>query len=449
MKVSRAATTTFLSFGLAVGLASAAPHVGIADDLSYSGTPAEEATEAPEPILYDVSYVDEFCNEQLVEQIPALDATTTELKGEWYVLLDNVELNEALVVEGDAHLILTGDHTLSALGGIRVKKDSRLTLHVQAGSTANVLVRKGILRALTSEQKAEEEQMIARALEVDPEYRFVEPQILSVQPCYEVVAGDVEPSTDPEHVFDPDHDPMLVEKPVFAPKLLSRDYLVIAPHTQHHMHTQDGYLVVEDGHLTCDRCNGWFEDEEGHVVVTKPALKDSSTGIAAEAENSGTGATLMPASESGAEVITVTFDANGGSGSMDSLQVMSGESFVLPECSFEPPAGMEFSQWSLGKPGSTVSVPTSTTVRAWWKSATNKEDQPTQPQTPTDSQTTTTPTQTTSTTTNQSTQQSSSSSQDNSPKTGDSLVSSELSSAMLALGVGTLAAAHVMRKRTC
>ena len=43
--------------------------------------------------------------------------------------------------------------------------------------------------------------------------------------------------------------------------------------------------------------------------------------------------------------ITITFDPNGGTGTMQPMKVKSGEDFFLPECAFTPPKGKEFAGW--------------------------------------------------------------------------------------------------------
>ena len=45
---------------------------------------------------------------------------------------------------------------------------------------------------------------------------------------------------------------------------------------------------------------------------------------------------------------SVRFDANGGSGTMDTMSGRTDKFFVLPECSFTPPDGMEFDNWKIG-----------------------------------------------------------------------------------------------------
>ena len=43
--------------------------------------------------------------------------------------------------------------------------------------------------------------------------------------------------------------------------------------------------------------------------------------------------------------ITITFEPNGGTGTMQPMKVKSGEGFFLPECAFTPPKGKEFAGW--------------------------------------------------------------------------------------------------------
>lgn len=49
--------------------------------------------------------------------------------------------------------------------------------------------------------------------------------------------------------------------------------------------------------------------------------------------------------------VTVTFDANGGSGTMDSVTVVKGTEIELPECTFKPAGKETFAGWSTTKEG--------------------------------------------------------------------------------------------------
>ena len=70
--------------------------------------------------------------------------------------------------------------------------------------------------------------------------------------------------------------------------------------------------------------------------------------------------------------VTISFDPNGGTGTMQPMKVKSGENFTLPECAFTPPEGKEFAGWlaSTGKifPAGTPSYYYhDDTLKATWK----------------------------------------------------------------------------------
>ena len=70
----------------------------------------------------------------------------------------------------------------------------------------------------------------------------------------------------------------------------------------------------------------------------------------------------------------VSFDANGGSGTMEAQQVNPG-SFTLPSNGFTAPSGKEFSCWKVGgankNPGDEITVTSNVTVTAVWKNKTS------------------------------------------------------------------------------
>ena len=69
---------------------------------------------------------------------------------------------------------------------------------------------------------------------------------------------------------------------------------------------------------------------------------------------------------------TVSFNANGGTGSMDSYTLRKADNgrYTLPACTFTPPAGKVFSRWNLGAAGTTVSVTADTVIKPVWSAAT-------------------------------------------------------------------------------
>ena len=64
----------------------------------------------------------------------------------------------------------------------------------------------------------------------------------------------------------------------------------------------------------------------------------------------------------GYERCLVSFDANGGSGTMEPVYVAKGSDYKLPGCGFSPPEGMVFIGWSVN--GSEELLPPNTPVRA-------------------------------------------------------------------------------------
>ena len=77
--------------------------------------------------------------------------------------------------------------------------------------------------------------------------------------------------------------------------------------------------------------------------------------------------------------VNITFDNDGGAGSMDAVSIDKGSSYTLPVCTFVPPAGKEFDRWSVTvgsapavdkKPGESVTASDNVTVKAMWKEKT-------------------------------------------------------------------------------
>ena len=69
--------------------------------------------------------------------------------------------------------------------------------------------------------------------------------------------------------------------------------------------------------------------------------------------------------------VTVSFNSNGGSGTMNPVSVNKGSYYKLPECGFTHPNGNQFKNWKIGSyvynPGDTVAINSDTTVYAQWK----------------------------------------------------------------------------------
>ena len=70
--------------------------------------------------------------------------------------------------------------------------------------------------------------------------------------------------------------------------------------------------------------------------------------------------------------VTISFDPNGGTGTMQPMKVKSGEEFELPECTFTPPEGKEFAGWlaengKVHPAGEVVTSSIDQSFKATWK----------------------------------------------------------------------------------
>ncbi|MBQ7976389.1 MAG: InlB B-repeat-containing protein, partial [Clostridia bacterium] len=87
--------------------------------------------------------------------------------------------------------------------------------------------------------------------------------------------------------------------------------------------------------------------------------------------NAGTNyATVIVPDFGGAATYTVSFEANGGTGTMADVTNVSGD-YVLPANGFTPPANKQFKAWNVGgnekAVGDTINVTANTTVTAVWE----------------------------------------------------------------------------------
>ena len=77
---------------------------------------------------------------------------------------------------------------------------------------------------------------------------------------------------------------------------------------------------------------------------------------------------------------TITFNPNGGSGTMAGKTVNAGETYTLPTCGFTAPANKEFKAWSISSieyaPGYVYTVNNDTTIFAIWKDKPSSDIEP-------------------------------------------------------------------------
>ena len=70
---------------------------------------------------------------------------------------------------------------------------------------------------------------------------------------------------------------------------------------------------------------------------------------------------------------TITFNGNGGSGSMEPVTVKAETNYILPECGFTAPTDQEFKAWEIGgteyKVGDSYTVLVDTEIKALWENS--------------------------------------------------------------------------------
>ena len=102
--------------------------------------------------------------------------------------------------------------------------------------------------------------------------------------------------------------------------------------------------------------------------------RDSDGNLYAPGDNVPAVVTRLTAQfDSSSHSVTITFNGNGGTGTMDSVTVKAGANYTLPACGFTEPEGKQFKGWSTSADGSVISgttyeVSSDTTFYAIWES---------------------------------------------------------------------------------
>ena len=137
------------------------------------------------------------------------------------------------------------------------------------------------------------------------------------------------------------------------------------------------YGATEGTYFTAVRASDWtggtVSKVDGWDVLTlnnagvKEVTYKYDTGNARIGKVAFTLKTEVPA-----KYITISFDPNGGTGTMKPMKVKSGENFTLPECTFTPPEGKEFAGWLAANgtvyPAGDIAFSTTDSVlKATWK----------------------------------------------------------------------------------
>ena len=121
----------------------------------------------------------------------------------------------------------------------------------------------------------------------------------------------------------------------------------------------------------CHSDNAYF-DSDDNQIVTNAIVKVNGKKITDNCLGFGGGMEIMPVAYvfSAAKTYTVSFAANGGTGTMADVTGISGE-YTLPENGFTAPDGKQFKAWSVGGKekavGDKITVTADTTVKAVWE----------------------------------------------------------------------------------
>ena len=139
----------------------------------------------------------------------------------------------------------------------------------------------------------------------------------------------------------------------------------VRTYRRHHEHSY--------GDWSKDGTSHWHECTDDDCPNREESIKDKATHVYTDDADTtcdvcGYERTVTPPAPT--EFI-VTFDGNGGTGSMEPVTVEEGSRYVLPACGFTAPAGQEFKAWEIGgieyNAGDCYVVLGNTEIKALWK----------------------------------------------------------------------------------
>lgn len=143
--------------------------------------------------------------------------------------------------------------------------------------------------------------------------------------------------------------------------------------------------VPEKGTLEISVTGGNFTCEKEPILITKGKDATVSQGFVTGGTFNQDPSAYIPShcrvieNEEGKFTVvssfTLTFQANGGTGSMDPISVACGQSVKLPKCGFSAPKGKDFAGWKIGSKtyaaGDSYTPASDVTVTAKWKTHTH------------------------------------------------------------------------------
>ncbi len=134
------------------------------------------------------------------------------------------------------------------------------------------------------------------------------------------------------------------------------------------------YMKADDGIFP----NSWREKAR-ELHLTANVRRGTETGtlsdgtvwdsVDAKVQRKDVAAILYNMLQAEKKKFTITFNANGGKGSMKSVDVSYRDEYTLPENGFAAPSEKAFDKWDKGSVGSKIVITENTEVKAIWKDA--------------------------------------------------------------------------------
>ena len=136
--------------------------------------------------------------------------------------------------------------------------------------------------------------------------------------------------------------------------------------------------VIADDELAADNAaEAYYEQEndQSEEVIEEDTEEEPEDLLQEESEEEPEDDIKEPAQDDEEDSLplcfSVLFDENGGAGVMDDCEVEADDTFVIPECLFEAPEGMEFDCWEIDgesyQPGDELELTDDIVVMAVWR----------------------------------------------------------------------------------
>ena len=109
-----------------------------------------------------------------------------------------------------------------------------------------------------------------------------------------------------------------------------------------------------------------LDGEKDEEAVTEEAVEEEAEEKEEDEPEEVAEAEPEAALEKAPEKVKISFDANGGKGSMEAVEVEKGKDYTLPKSTFTKPSGKEFDSWDKGAVGDKIKADKDMTIKAMW-----------------------------------------------------------------------------------